>query len=1050
MESTVILNGIISGIIRSLADGGIAMIIKVACVKKDVDILARRLESIMAVIGDAEGHRILAQSEAADHRLKKLREIAYEAETIIDLFRIEVGTSRSQEWDAASICKCVKEVHIRCQIGNDIQELNRKLNTIIPAIQQLGLATEDQSGIDSEVAPHHNESNTIGRGVGSDCNDLVNLLRRGGEGAHVLFAIVGTIGVGKSTLARKIYHEMRGRFRIRLWVNISNDSRHITIWSGERFKRRAGMSEQREVLRNYLNGSTRNLLLVIDNVSKADDWNQLLAANEAFRRCGCKVIVTTRDENVARTMGVTHFHRVKCLNGDDGWLLLHKTANLGGTVTTRNIQDVGRSIVQKCSGVPMAIRTIGWNLRGRSREDEWESIHSQDLISSYPGIRDSIDTTYMELKYRHKRCFLYCSLYPEKFVIKQQCATQQWIAEGFFEGSGNLEKAAGRCYQELIERGLLLPEHEADGVVGAKMPTLLRSFALYRSGDENCVDNLSRISSTSKPWRLCITAEEAIEAIPVYVTRLRTLFVSARPLSRSSLDLIIERFPNLRVLDLRDTQVETIPKTLGRLLQLRYLNLSNTKIRKLPRSIGNLMMLQFLILQNCPCLTQITSHVGRLVNLRGLDFSGAPELNDIRFRLLKLTGLNCLHGFFPANHGWTLVGLCALRNLTSLQILRLGRASSIEDAQQSRLQDMDNLRELELCCSSVDQPPVGIQEHMKDVFSALRPPQSLASLKLDGYYGNGFPAWFSVSHLTVLQRLTLDGCVHCQRLPALGEMMNLKFLAIIGFSVLTEINYELRGAPATGVAFPMLEQLFLGRMQNMVSWSGLVDTDMPLLERLHLDGCPRMISVPSWLQHCTTLKSLKIHHADALQNIENLPALKELQVHDSSNLKRVFNLRRLEDLKIVNCACLSIVQDVPLLCILRLDLDEHTSQLPEWIQRKQPFTLRRLEIVGSEDLLDRCSSSTARYGRLIKDAADHVYAKLHGGSLYFSYTKSTGMFDRSRRCRDRSSMQSAAILAVPVAPRRVHGGWETWIKYTLCAIFLIVSQFFVQWAVSSR
>lgn len=1046
----MILNGIISGIIRSLADGGIAMIIKVACVKKDVDILARRLESIMAVIGDAEGHRILAQSEAADHRLKKLREIAYEAETIIDLFRIEVGTSRSQEWDAASICKCVKEVHIRCQIGNDIQELNRKLNTIIPAIQQLGLATEDQSGIDSEVAPHHNESNTIGRGVGSDCNDLVNLLRRGGEGAHVLFAIVGTIGVGKSTLARKIYHEMRGRFRIRLWVNISNDSRHITIWSGERFKRRAGMSEQREVLRNYLNGSTRNLLLVIDNVSKADDWNQLLAANEAFRRCGCKVIVTTRDENVARTMGVTHFHRVKCLNGDDGWLLLHKTANLGGTVTTRNIQDVGRSIVQKCSGVPMAIRTIGWNLRGRSREDEWESIHSQDLISSYPGIRDSIDTTYMELKYRHKRCFLYCSLYPEKFVIKQQCATQQWIAEGFFEGSGNLEKAAGRCYQELIERGLLLPEHEADGVVGAKMPTLLRSFALYRSGDENCVDNLSRISSTSKPWRLCITAEEAIEAIPVYVTRLRTLFVSARPLSRSSLDLIIERFPNLRVLDLRDTQVETIPKTLGRLLQLRYLNLSNTKIRKLPRSIGNLMMLQFLILQNCPCLTQITSHVGRLVNLRGLDFSGAPELNDIRFRLLKLTGLNCLHGFFPANHGWTLVGLCALRNLTSLQILRLGRASSIEDAQQSRLQDMDNLRELELCCSSVDQPPVGIQEHMKDVFSALRPPQSLASLKLDGYYGNGFPAWFSVSHLTVLQRLTLDGCVHCQRLPALGEMMNLKFLAIIGFSVLTEINYELRGAPATGVAFPMLEQLFLGRMQNMVSWSGLVDTDMPLLERLHLDGCPRMISVPSWLQHCTTLKSLKIHHADALQNIENLPALKELQVHDSSNLKRVFNLRRLEDLKIVNCACLSIVQDVPLLCILRLDLDEHTSQLPEWLQRKQPFTLRRLEIVGSEDLLDRCSSSTARYGRLIKDAADHVYAKLHGGSLYFSYTKSTGMFDRSRRCRDRSSMQSAAILAVPVAPRRVHGGWETWIKYTLCAIFLIVSQFFVQWAVSSR
>ncbi|EMS50216.1 hypothetical protein TRIUR3_04948 [Triticum urartu] len=92
MESTVILNGLITSVSSSLA----GVIVRVACVKKDVDILTGRLESIMAVTGDAERHRILARSEAADHRLKKLREIAYEAETIIDLFRIEVGTSRSQ------------------------------------------------------------------------------------------------------------------------------------------------------------------------------------------------------------------------------------------------------------------------------------------------------------------------------------------------------------------------------------------------------------------------------------------------------------------------------------------------------------------------------------------------------------------------------------------------------------------------------------------------------------------------------------------------------------------------------------------------------------------------------------------------------------------------------------------------------------------------------------------------------------------------------------------------------------------------------------------
>jgi Leucine-rich repeat (LRR) protein len=319
--------------------------------------------------------------------------------------------------------------------------------------------------------------------------------------------------------------------------------------------------------------------------------------------------------------------------------------------------------------------------------------------------------------------------------------------------------------------------------------------------------------------------------------------VFASPLRRGSLDIIFQRFPNLRVLDLRDTQVETIPKMLGRLLQLRYLNLSNTRITKLPQTIGTLMMLQFLILRNCPCLTKVTSHVGRLKNLRSLDISGTPNLNDVRFRLLKLTELRCLHGFSPADHGWTFEELRALPNLTSLQILKLGRTSNIEDARQSGLQELCHLRELELCCSSVHQPAVDQQEHIKDVFTVLNPPQNLASLKLDGYYGNEFPSWFSVSHLTRLQRLTLDGCCHYQRLPPLGEMICLQSLAITGFSVLTVD--ELRGEPATGVAFPRLEQLFLGNMQNMVPWSGLVETDMPLLQSLHLDSCPGMITLPA-------------------------------------------------------------------------------------------------------------------------------------------------------------------------------------------------------------
>jgi hypothetical protein len=275
-------------------------------------------------------------------------------------------------------------------------------------------------------------------------------------------------------------------------------------------------------------------------------------------------------------------------------------------------------------------------------------------------------------------------------------------------------------------------------------------------------------------------------------------------------------------------------------------------------------------------------------------------------------------------------------------------------------------------------------------------------------------------------------------------MICLQSLAITGFSVLTVD--ELRGEPATGVAFPRLEQLFLGNMQNMVPWSGLVETDMPLLQSLHLDSCPGIITLPAWLQNCTRLKSLEIQHAGALQYIQNLPALKELKVQNSANLQKISNLRRLEDLKILDCTRLDTVQNVPLLSILHLNV--YTSQLPEWLQ-KQSFTLRRLELVGSEDLLYKCSSSVTRDGRVIKGAADHVFAKLHDGSIYFSYTKSTGSFNKSQRCKNRPNMRNASALEVPVDPWRIPGNWETKIKYTLCAILLFVSQLLVQWVVSS-
>lgn len=83
----MILSKFAEQVISSLGNLASNEIAKVLCIKNEISRLSRKLESMTAIIRDAE--MTVVQYETTRDWLKKLREIIYEAENIIDRCRIE-------------------------------------------------------------------------------------------------------------------------------------------------------------------------------------------------------------------------------------------------------------------------------------------------------------------------------------------------------------------------------------------------------------------------------------------------------------------------------------------------------------------------------------------------------------------------------------------------------------------------------------------------------------------------------------------------------------------------------------------------------------------------------------------------------------------------------------------------------------------------------------------------------------------------------------------------------------------------------------------------
>ncbi|KAJ7961960.1 Disease resistance protein [Quillaja saponaria] len=231
----------------------------------------------------------------------------------------------------------------------------------------------------------------------------------------VLIVAIG--GMGKTTLAQLVYNDGRviDHFDLKAWIYVSDEFDAISLTKTflRTFIAPANEFEDLNILQLQLKLKDRlikkKFLLILDDV-----WNEnstrweLLLCPLIFGAPRSKVLVTTRSERVAEVMHSISIHQLRPLGEEEGWKLFCRHA-FGSRDSNANpdLEAIGRKIVDKCKGLPLAIKILGGEFCYRLENDNIKNIPKKTCHMSCSRNIDDVWTIFQtSYKYSNLRTFM--------------------------------------------------------------------------------------------------------------------------------------------------------------------------------------------------------------------------------------------------------------------------------------------------------------------------------------------------------------------------------------------------------------------------------------------------------------------------------------------------------------------------------------------------------------------------------------------------------------------------------------------------------------------
>ncbi|XP_038890209.1 probable disease resistance protein At4g27220 [Benincasa hispida] len=406
-----------------------------------------------------------------------------------------------------------------------------------------------------------------------------------------------------------------------------------------------------------------NILLVLDDLWRGLNLEDIgIPCRSELCKKGCKILITSRDKDVlTNEMDTQVYFEVKPLSEKESWEFFMNM--IGGEFDNKCVELIGKEMVRKCGGLPIALATIVKALKGKE-EAIWKDALKQlknPITVDVKGVSDvvyaSLKLSYDYLKGEEARLlFLLCSVFPDDYEISVEDLQIYAMGLRLLNQVNTWDEARNRVIKlvdDLKASSLLLESNSRDNHV--KMHDTVRDVAIYIASKEANMSTLSYGFGLSEwqekdrhgSYRAIFGNCHNFYNLPqnLEFPKLELLILDGHDWRGEKLqicDPFFEGMKELKVLNLSRMSFQTLWRSsiyslenlqtlcmsyctfndidaISHLKKLQILRVDKCSITLLPISMSQLTQLKVLQVSNCPLKVIPPNIISSMLKLQALD-----------------------------------------------------------------------------------------------------------------------------------------------------------------------------------------------------------------------------------------------------------------------------------------------------------------------------------------------------------------------------------------------------------------------------------------------